>query len=546
MHLAPHQQLEAKRATLERELARYGRLDHLRAPEVTPAPTDREYRPRLKWSAQDGRLGMFDRSGRHRVVDTPECAVAAPSLRRVGETIRRALPGLPVEAVDLREAIGAHGSKVLVTLVATRRDVRGACEGFADELMRRHPEVVGVALNLRHRDSPQVLGPETLVLRGASSERDRVDRAFVRATYGSFVQAHRGQARALIDAVAARVASSSSRPRVLELFGGSGSFGLELAARGADVVLVESFAPAASLAEEAAREQGIPLRAVAADAESYVLDANSRGERFDVMLVDPPRRGLGPRLRAAIASLRPDWLAMVSCHPATFARDLAHFAELGLRADRVQAFDMMPHTEEVEGLAFLEPGEALSPEVLARGDGMLVIDRPAHVPLFDVERLSEAELGSRVTSTRRRDTGASGAHLVCTQGLPEELPRTTSLVLAKGVTTARGDIHRLDYRRRAVLGGHSLLELVSEGDVERALERLAETGHPVVGGRRCDAATNRHFFEKHGLDRPFVHVVSLAASNGLVGRSKLAGDLAAVLASLGGNEHSAALADFVS
>jgi hypothetical protein len=85
----------------------------------------------------------------------------------------------------------------------------------------------------------------------------------------------------------------------------------------------------------------------------------------------------------------------------------------------------------------------------------------------------------------------------------------------------------------AALGEHSLVELETSLPIRYVLDALARAGHPVIGSAGCDSATNRHFVEKHGLDRPFVHVARLVGPGGQDVRSPLAGDLCAVLASLG-------------
>jgi 23S rRNA (uracil1939-C5)-methyltransferase len=93
------------------------------------------------------------------------------------------------------------------------------------------------------------------------------------------------------------------------------------------------------------------------------------------------------------------------------------------------------------------------------------------------------------------------------------------------------------YRRRAVVGGHSLLELFPEHGRKHQLRRhLAAIGHPILGDARYgQAASNHHCSHRHGLDRPFLHCASLRVSRAgrpIEIRAPLAGDLEAVLASL--------------
>ena len=84
-------------------------------------------------------------------------------------------------------------------------------------------------------------------------------------------------------------------------------------------------------------------------------------EAPDVVLLNPPRKGLGASVAKQILTLRPDQILYVSCDPLTLARDLEIFATHGYRLDRVQAFDMLPQTPHVEALAVLsrrDPSQA--------------------------------------------------------------------------------------------------------------------------------------------------------------------------------------------
>jgi tRNA/tmRNA/rRNA uracil-C5-methylase (TrmA/RlmC/RlmD family) len=78
-------------------------------------------------------------------------------------------------------------------------------------------------------------------------------------------------------------------------------------------------------------------------------------EGTEHIVLDPPRTGAGPKVVAAVAARRPAVVVYVSCDPPTLGRDLAEFARLGLRPERMRAFDMFPNTFHLETLARLVP-----------------------------------------------------------------------------------------------------------------------------------------------------------------------------------------------
>jgi len=130
-----------------------------------------------------------------------------------------------------------------------------------------------------------------------------------------------------------------------------------------EVLGVESVAPAVAAARRNAERNGIANARFVAGEARQVLRQWARGERPDavrpqVVMVDPPRAGLHPRVVARIAELAPRRVVYVSCNPATLARDLGDFAARGYRLETVTPVDMFPHTAHIECVARLERGEA--------------------------------------------------------------------------------------------------------------------------------------------------------------------------------------------
>src|SRR5262249_44839998 len=112
------------------------------------------------------------------------------------------------------------------------------------------------------------------------------------------------------------------------------------------------------------------------DAAAVARALAKTDERFDFVVVNPPRRGLGPGVRRAIAQLAPRAVAYVSCDPDTLAPDLADLAWLGYRARALHPVDMIPLTDHVEVVALLEPCALPAPRVLFDdGDFCAIVKR---------------------------------------------------------------------------------------------------------------------------------------------------------------------------
>jgi 23S rRNA (uracil1939-C5)-methyltransferase len=594
------EQLALKRGRVVQSLARYQALELVYTEPVQPAQPIVSYRTRAKLIvAPGGKVGLFAKGGGHQVVDIPNCRVLSPVLAGVGNVIRarvladeeRGGPLAPFDAtpvsrpapapmgalraVDLREVQGVggeEGARVLVTLVVQRSRIGDleTLHAAARELAAEAPEIIGIAANFHEGDAPQILGNETVTLFGATSAPDRLGASTHLATFGSFVQAHRGQAgrvhAMLVEALGIAGSKARGAPlRVLDLYGGSGAIALGLAAAGASVHLVESFPPAVAHAQQAAASQKLDVVAECADVSAALKAASERAERFDAAVVNPPRRGMGPMAREWLSRVEPQLIAYVSCDPDTLARDLDHFARLGYAATQLRPLDMIPLTDEVETVAFLRRTGVPTPRVVFDDPEILVVEKGPHEPtipqgeyagslLSRARRIPGAE---NAVPVHRIDIGTSGLVMLAkdarfVQAWAEALGAATTrkiyVAAARGVTPSKGAITRelredgklyparTRYRRLAVAAGHSVLRVIPEqGRTHQIRRHLAAIGHPVLGDERYGhAPTNRFFEEKNGLDRAFLHCVRIEFLHPRTGarlilEAPLPGDLRAVL-----------------
>lgn len=616
------QQLEAKRGRVRSSVAHYASLELLYTQPVMPADPITGYRGRAKLIVSStGAIGLYGRTGHHEVVDIPHCRVLAPALAVVTSRLRELIAAPPPEvrplllpydparggvlrAIDLREVHLPPGSPLFKELGATEADPAYVLITFVlqreravtrDELREAGrairpllPRVVGVAVNFHDAEAPQILGPETILLDGVSHVPDQIGATFHVAAFGSFVQAHRSQA-ARVHAILLREITSLEREsptaetvegepppvsvterkplRVLDLYGGSGAISLALAHAGNRVLTVESFAPAAANARAAAEAQGLaPLMEVrTGDVSEVVAQLATAGERFQAVVMNPPRRGISPTAREAISRLGAPLLIYVSCDPDTLARDLDHMTRLGYSSTELTPLDMIPLTEEVETVVALRRTPPPAPRVIYDDDGVLIVEKGPHEPVA-----AQPEYLGSLLARCARIPGVSGPlHIVHTldpgtSGLcmlardeealarwGEALATTGRLIYvaaAKGVTPGKGAITRdlregnrvysarTRYRRLAVASGHSILRVIPDGGRTHQIRRhLAAIGHPVLGDERYGhVPTNRYFEEKHGLDRSFVHLVRIEITHPRTGvkliiESTLPGDLRSAL-----------------
>ena len=220
-------------------------------------------------------------------------------------------------------------------------------------LLEAHPSVVSVSANIHPEHTTAVEGAQEIPLAGAASIAVRTGDVSLFARPRSFLQTHTEVAGALYRQAAAWVAEIAAEhgaaPRLWDLYCGLGGFALHaaLAAPSARITGVEVSPEAIDGAREAAAAQHIEATFLSADATSWAIEeAAGAGGAPDIVIVNPPRRGLGERLTSWLEGSGVRDVLYSSCNPATLAADLQAMPSLRITAGHF--VDMFPHTEHAE------------------------------------------------------------------------------------------------------------------------------------------------------------------------------------------------------
>jgi 23S rRNA (uracil1939-C5)-methyltransferase len=340
-------QLAFKRERVARAL---GRDD---VEEVVPSPRLTHYRNKAKYvlAGEDGRLVLGSYApGTHRVVDMRGCEIPEPPGQALAEDVVDRLQRSGLPPYDERARTGElrylvvrvnHAGESLVVVVTGTAAPRAALAALGVPLVHHVNATTGGALF-----APTGSGDDDAVLGGTGVLVDRVGPVALELSARAFFQVNREQAARLY----AHVASAASG-RVADLYTGVGGIALTLAAAGADVLGIESHAPAIADARRSAEAMGLGGRARFEVGDAAALAAASRD--FDAIVVNPPRKGLQAAARAALLRMSAPRVVYVSCGPESLATDLAALAP-AYRAVRLSPFDLLPGTPHVETVAVLD------------------------------------------------------------------------------------------------------------------------------------------------------------------------------------------------
>ena len=315
-HLDYATQLQAKREILAETLRRTG---HIEAPAEIGVISGEPYgyRNRVQLHVEDGRIG-YREARSHRLCAIEQCPISSPRINECIAVLNRMVKERPwprfVESIEL---FTDESGVQLNVLESAQPVAKRFFEWCAAEL----PGFVEGPLDYR-----------------AGSYQYRV-------SGGSFFQVN----RFLLEPMIAAVTAGHSGIRALDLYAGVGLFSVPLAERFASVTAVESGTTATRDLRFNAERAGAMVETETAAVEDYLRDA---GEIPDFVVADPPRTGLGKRVVERLLHLRPARLHLVSCDPATLARDLAQF-QGAYQLEELTLLDLFPQTFHIETLAKL-------------------------------------------------------------------------------------------------------------------------------------------------------------------------------------------------
>jgi 23S rRNA (uracil747-C5)-methyltransferase len=351
-------QLARKDAHARDLLAPYG--DAVWLPPVPSAEAG--YRNKAKMvvsgTADAPTIGILDEAGRG--VDLRECGICAPGVRAALPVLADFITRTGIEPYSVPERRGelkyllvtlSPDDELMVRFVVRTEAAVERIRARLGALLTALPAAVVVTANLQPEHKAVVEGETEIVLTPQSSLVMRVGGIPLRLRPQSFFQTNTAVAESLSAQVTEWV-DAVAPSSVWDLYCGVGGFALNVAATGRRVVGVETSAEAVRSARATAAAAGLPQVAFrAGDATAFALGARTAPE---LVIVNPPRRGIGAELSGWLERSRVRSVVYSSCNPNSLAHDLARMPSYRIRTGRV--LDMFPQTGHLEVAVLLERG----------------------------------------------------------------------------------------------------------------------------------------------------------------------------------------------
>lgn len=337
-----------------------------------PSPRQNSYRNKAQYpiGKADGHAFCgFYAARSHTVIPCNDCRLQPPFFSEIARVICAYIDSCGCDVYDeatgrglfrhiyLRR--GESTGQVMVCLVVNGESIPHKSR-LISALLTVCPQISSILLNINRKRTNVILGSENRVLYGSEYIEDILCGVRVFLSPLSFYQVNHDGAELLYQ-TAADFANPQPGDVLLDLYCGAGTIGLSMARRVRSLIGVEIVAPAVQNAIDNAVRNGISnARFLCSDAGQAAEKLAAEKLRPDIIILDPPRKGCDTATLSAAVKMAPSRIVMVSCNPATAARDVKILAQMGYSPEKIQPVDMFPRTAHVETVVLLSKGESNS------------------------------------------------------------------------------------------------------------------------------------------------------------------------------------------
>ncbi|RHV64960.1 MULTISPECIES: 23S rRNA (uracil(1939)-C(5))-methyltransferase RlmD [Clostridia] len=312
---------------------------------------------------KDGTIisGVYE-EGTHRVVPVEACQIEDKKADAIINDIRGLLKSFKIKTYNedtgyglLRHVLIRRGfttDEIMVVLVLGS-PVMPSKNNFVKALRKLHPEITTVVLNVNDKRTSMVLGDRETTIYGKGYIEDVLCGLTFRISSKSFYQINPVQTEKLYGK-AMELAGLTGKERVIDAYCGIGTIGMVAAKSAKEVIGVELNPDAVRDAiKNAKRNQMKNIRFYQDDAGRFMEKMAAKGEKADVVFMDPPRSGSTEQFMKSAVTLAPQKIVYISCDPQTQARDLKYLTKHGYKAMGAYPYDMFPFTKHAENIVLL-------------------------------------------------------------------------------------------------------------------------------------------------------------------------------------------------
>ena len=291
------------------------------------------------------------------IVPVDSCMLENEKADRIILTVRKLCKSFKIQPYDIKKGYGflrhvlvrtgCKTGEVMVVIVSAT-PVFPSRNNFVKALLKEHPQITTVVHNINNSEVNLMLGERSKTLYGKGYIEDELCGFKFRISPDSFYQVNPVQCETLYNK-AVEFAQLTGRETVFDSYCGTGTIGIIASKNAKQVLGVELNRNAVKDAISNAKLNGVEnIYFTCDDAGEYLEYITGEGERFDVVMMDPPRAGASVKFLDSVVKAEPKRIVYVSCNPVTLKRDLEHLVKKGYSVNEIQPVDMFPFTKHIE------------------------------------------------------------------------------------------------------------------------------------------------------------------------------------------------------
>ncbi len=363
-HINYEEQLKAKKQIIEESLKKFAGIE-TKVLDPIKNPEFQESRCKVQLPVQQADtsrrfIAGYYKKRTHEIVNIKNCPAQPEIIGEITDFLRKRALDLNLKAYSEKAKRGLirhfvfryskTNKNLILAFVINADNVPENLIKLGREAKGKFHELEGVIANFNPTGTNLILGQKSSVIIGKNHITETLDGKVFRISHDSFFQVNPTVASKLFLEVQKIVAERTSSPDILDIYAGSGGFSVYLSEIANKIVAVEE--------SESSVDDGIKnllhnnlknISYIKENADTAIPKLAAEGKRFDVTILDPPRKGCSEKVLQAVAEMTNDFIVYISCNPTTLARDMKFLSDK-FNVEFVQPIDMFPQTYHVESI----------------------------------------------------------------------------------------------------------------------------------------------------------------------------------------------------
>ncbi len=362
-------QLEQKRNIVEETVKKITGED-IEVKPVVASPQTKAFRSKVQYPVSQTKVSKrllvgYYKKGSHELVNIKFCPIQPKIIDKITDFIRQNAQELGISGYseklhkgNLKHIVYRYSrseNNLIVIFVVNDTQLRDKFKKLSKKLTDEFAHIKGCLINYNPEKTNLIMSNDTRKITGENFITEKIGDKIFKISANSFFQVNIGSAENIFNIVKDIIKNNYKDCRILDAYSGVSSFGIWLSDAAKEVVSVEEAPSATKDAAENVKLNNVTnLTALNGDAKKIFEELIAQGQKFDVTVLDPPRKGCEKESLDYAVKLTEKAIIYVSCNPSTLARDLKYLHENGFQTQYIQPVDMFCHSYHIESVALLK------------------------------------------------------------------------------------------------------------------------------------------------------------------------------------------------